>query len=58
LYGPAPVSTVTATVETIWFRDWTAKHMPESVRTALGIGSAAPAPAGDGSVPADAAQGM
>jgi len=58
LYGPAPVSMVTATVETIWFRDWTAKHMPESVRTALGITSAAPAAAGDGAAPADAAQGM
>lgn len=58
LYGPAPVSMVTATVETVWFRDWTAKHMPESVRTALGISSSAPAPAGDGSAPADAAQGM
>ena len=58
LFGPAPVSMVTATVETVWFRDWTAKHMPESVRTALGITSTAPAPAGDGSAPADAAQGM
>lgn len=58
LYGTAPVSTVTATVETVWFRDWTAKHMPESVRTALGITSSAPAPSGDGSAPADAAQGM
>ena len=43
---------VTATVETVWFRDWTAKHMPESVRTALGITSAPVA------APADAAQGM
>ena len=58
LFGPAPVSTVTATIETVWFRDWTAKHMPESVRTALGITSGAPAAAGDGSAPADAAQGM
>jgi hypothetical protein len=58
LYGQAPVSIVTATVETIWFRDWTAKHMPESVRTALGITSAPPAPVGDESAPADAAQGM
>ncbi|MEY4117588.1 MAG: hypothetical protein RLZZ116_916 [Planctomycetota bacterium] len=58
LYGPASVSSVTATVETVWFRDWTAKHMPESVRTALGITSSAPAPSGDGSAPADAAQGM
>lgn len=58
LFGPEPVSMVTATVETIWFRDWTAKHMPEAVRTALGITTAAPAPAGDGSAPADAAQGM
>jgi len=58
LFGPEPVSMVTATVETIWFRDWTAKHMPEAVRTALGITSGVPAPAGDGSAPADAAQGM
>jgi len=55
LFGPEPVSEVTATIETIWFRDWTATHMPASVRTALGITSAAPAGA-DGA-PA-AAQGM
>ena len=55
LYGQAPVSTVTATIETIWFRDWTAKHMPQSVRTALGIMSSG-APGGTPSP--DAAQGM
>ena len=37
LFGPESVSQVTATIETIWFRDWTSKHMPASVRTALGI---------------------
>ncbi|MFZ9880764.1 MAG: hypothetical protein ACO3QC_05120 [Phycisphaerales bacterium] len=41
LYGAAPVSQVTATVETIWLRDWTAELMPGSVRTALGISSQA-----------------
>jgi hypothetical protein len=43
LYGSEPVCEVTATVETIWFRKWTAKHMPAVLRTALGIQSAAPA---------------
>lgn len=55
LYGPAPVSQVTATVETIWLRDWTAELMPGSVRTALGITSqteSAAAPEGE------SAQGM
>ena len=37
LFGPESVSQVTATIETIWFRDWTSKHMPASVQTALGI---------------------
>jgi hypothetical protein len=57
LFGPEPVSQVTATIESIWFRDWTAKHMPVSVRTALGITSA-PVAGADGAAPADAAQGM
>lgn len=57
LFGPEPVSTVTATIETVWFRDWTAKHMPQSVRTALGITSAPAASSGE-STSTDAAQGM
>ena len=43
LYGIKPVSQVTATIESLWFRDWTARHMPVSLRTALGI-TAAPQP--------------
>ena len=42
LYGPEPVSLVTATVETLWLREWTASFMPAVVRTALGIQSASP----------------
>lgn len=42
LYGPEPVSLVTATVETLWLREWTASFMPGVVRTALGIQSASP----------------
>lgn len=40
LYGPEPVSLVTATVESVWLRDWTARYMPAAVRTALKIESA------------------
>lgn len=54
LYGPEPVSVVTATVESLWFRDWTARHMPMSVRTALGIQGAAPS----GDAAGTGAQGM
>jgi len=57
LFGPEPVSQVSATIESVWFRDWTAKHMPVSVRTALGIASS-PTGGGDGSAAGDAAQGM
>lgn len=57
LFGAEPVSMVTATVETVWFRDWTAKHMPTSVRTALGITSAPVGTPADGSS-ADPARGM
>ncbi len=57
LFGPQAVSQVTATLETIWFRDWTSKHMPSSVRTALGI-NAAPAAVGDGGAPVESGQGM
>ena len=51
------VSQVSATIESVWFRDWTAKHMPVSVRTALGIASS-PNGGGDGSAAGDAAQGI
>lgn len=37
IFGIEPISEVTATVETVWFREWTAKHMPAVIRTALGI---------------------
>ena len=47
LYGPEPVSLVTATIETIWLREWTAPFMPAVVRTALRVPSAQPG-AGDG----------
>ena len=36
-YGVEPVSTVTLDIETIWFREWTAFFMPESVRGLLGV---------------------
>ncbi|MFM7260596.1 MAG: hypothetical protein ACKO3W_08330 [bacterium] len=51
LYGSEPVSEVTATIETVWFRDWTAVHMPAVLRTALGIQSEPPQadPAADAS---------
>lgn len=42
LYGPEPVSLVTATLESVWLREWTAQYMPAAVRTALGIQSASP----------------
>ena len=42
IYGIEPVSEVTATIETVWFREWTAKHMPAVLRTALGIQTKAP----------------
>ncbi len=49
-YGLEPVSTVTLELETVWFREWTAFYMPESVRTSLGITSvtAATAESADG----------
>jgi hypothetical protein len=53
LFGGRPVSQVTVTVESLWFRDWTARHMPLSVRTALGV-TAAPVTGGDGSAEAPA----
>jgi hypothetical protein len=39
VYGIEPVSEVTATIETVWFREWTAEFMPAVLRTALGIQS-------------------
>lgn len=47
IYGNAPVSEVTATLETVWLREFTAPSMPEAVRTALGIQSEAPGAASD-----------
>lgn len=43
LYGAEPVSLVSATIESVWLREWTAQYMPAAVRTALGIQSAPPA---------------
>jgi hypothetical protein len=39
IYGVEPVSEVTATIETVWLREWTAPFMPGDLRSALGIGS-------------------
>jgi hypothetical protein len=36
-YGPAPVSELTLTLETIWLREWTAQFMPVELKQALGI---------------------
>jgi hypothetical protein len=38
IYGVEPVSEVTATIETVWLREWTAPFMPGDLRSALGIG--------------------
>lgn len=58
LFGASPISQVTMTVESLWFRDWTARHMPTSVRTALGVAASSPV-AGDGSGSGEApAEGM
>lgn len=43
IYGKAHVSEVTLTIESVWLREWTVPFMPSDVRTALGVGSAAPA---------------
>ncbi len=45
-YGQQPVSIVTLTLETIWFREWTAPYMPPSVKVARGIPSDEPNPDG------------
>ena len=37
MFGDQPVSLVTMTLETIWFRKWTAAWMPQDVRDALGV---------------------
>ena len=39
MFGDQPVSLVTMTLETIWFRKWTAAWMPQDVRDALGVKS-------------------
>ena len=41
MFGAEPVSRVTLTLETVWFRKWTAPWMPQTVRDALGIQAAA-----------------
>ena len=41
MFGAEPVSRVRLTLETIWFRKWTAPWMPQPVRDALGIQAAA-----------------
>ncbi|UCD74063.1 MAG: hypothetical protein JSV91_09755 [Phycisphaerales bacterium] len=38
-YGVGPISAVRLTLETIWFRQWTAPHMPYALRQAKGIQS-------------------
>jgi len=56
LYGIRPVSEVSATIESLWFRDWTARHMPPALRTALGITSGGQG--GESAEQANSAQGM
>ena len=41
MFGDQPVSMVTMTLETIWFRKWTAVWMPQDVRDALGVKTSA-----------------
>jgi len=45
-YGAEPTSRVTLTLETIWFRQWTAQFMPDELKTALGIPLPTEPPAG------------
>lgn len=47
LYGVEPVSTVTATVESVWLREWIAVYMPAATRAELRIQSAS----ADGATP-------
>ncbi len=51
IYGKAPVSTVSMTVESVWLREWTAPLMPADVRTALGITVPAAADPAAGAAP-------
>jgi hypothetical protein len=37
VYGQAPVSLLTVTLETVWLREWTSQFMPNEVKQALGI---------------------
>jgi hypothetical protein len=37
IYGQAPVSNVSMTLETIWLRDWTAQFMPDDLKRTLGV---------------------
>lgn len=39
IYGVEPVSVVDLTIETVWFREWTAESMPKDMREMLGIRS-------------------
>lgn len=52
IYGAAPVSEVSMTVETIWLRDWTTQFMPDDLKRGLGIPVAAPGAAQPGEPPA------
>jgi hypothetical protein len=52
IFGKAPVSEVTMTIESVWLREWTAPFMPPEVRTALGVNSTPPA---DAAAPANPA---
>ena len=45
-YGAEPTSYLTLTLETIWFRQWTAQFMPDELKQALGIPVPGAAPAG------------
>ena len=40
IYGAAPVSEVTLTIESVWLREWTLPLMPAEAKTALGAGGA------------------
>lgn len=47
-YGAGPLSQVDLTVETIWFRQWTAPYMPADLRAAKGIKSQTATPPAEG----------
>lgn len=52
IYGAAPVSEVSMTLETIWLRDWTAQFMPDDLKKSLGIPVSAPSAAPPSEPPA------